>query len=159
MPKFLDTPQWYGSNGSLLQAWETLGGWGQFLIMDSNQKPTWWTLAPKIYCHWLDFYGRPGSQSIIAQVRILTFDADNSSYESISNFPLGTNGQITFAIGCYSNNADVFYPLNYMTAAGSNSCTFTYVRYDDSNLTRYSTLKFNDITIFDSGTSTIPIAI
>ena len=158
MPKFLDTPQWYGSSGSLLRAWETLGSSGQYLALDSNQKPTWRTPSPKIYCHWLDFYAQPGSQSIMAQVRILTFNNDNSSYESINNFPLGTTGQITFAIGAASDS-NYYYPLLYMTTRGSDSCTFTYASYTISSSSTLPTLKFNNPRVFNSGTYTISVAI
>ena len=43
MPKFLDTPQWYGSStSSPLSLWETAGSSGQYLSSNgSGNSPTW----------------------------------------------------------------------------------------------------------------------
>lgn len=54
MPKFLDTPTWYGSDGAELSLWETAGASGQALISNGGgSAPAWKSSA---YAHWIYFH-------------------------------------------------------------------------------------------------------
>ena len=41
MPKFLDVPQWYDSNGNSCSAWTSRGSSGQFLRSEGNGTVSW----------------------------------------------------------------------------------------------------------------------
>lgn len=50
MPKFLDVPSWYGSDGSELKAWTEPGSSGQVLTSGGeNVLPTWTTMGVKLW--------------------------------------------------------------------------------------------------------------
>ena len=50
MPKFLDVPSWYGSDGSELKAWTEPGSSGQVLTSGGeNVLPTWTTMGMRLW--------------------------------------------------------------------------------------------------------------
>lgn len=151
MPKFLDTPQWYGTDGSEQQLWSKGGTSGQYLVL-VNGVPTWSSLRPKIYYHWLYFYAVPDGESAIGQGMLYVFDSNPNNYTTVASFP-----STCLAIGVKSANQNE-YPITRVKSKTSTTIVMEFVKWGVQDVAKIETTTFEDVHVISYGTTPFNVA-
>ena len=152
MPKFLDTPQWYGTDGSEQQLWSEGGMSGQYLVL-VNDVPTWSSLRPKVYYHWLYFYGIPDGESVMGQGMLYTFNNNPNDYTTVTTFPTPC-----WAIAVKSAGQNE-YPTTRVKSKTSTTIVMEFVKWGaDETIKTINTTTFRSVQVISYGTTLFNVA-
>lgn len=113
MPKFLDVPSWYGSDGSELKAWTEPGSNGQVLTSGGeNVLPTWTTMGLRL---WRVSLGITHTSSGYYPNTLMYFLFSVSESFSV---PTSATDFLRFLYRLGANSSGSTYEVDYIPAAG-----------------------------------------
>ena len=153
MPKFLDTPQWYGSGGQLCKAWESLPpNTTETYFLTANHSTA--VSFSTIYCHVLSVPVM-GKLNYWVYIVFYMFDTTSTQYGSIEEWPNGDCfaycQDLSLVSGGPSGSAVILFAakaansqmgLIYSSQNGGDDNTY----FKELYVSKFSTLKYGVYT-------------